>query len=457
MSKPTPISDRIDHARAGFSLIEILISILILALGLLGLGALFPVVIREQRAGTDAINGVIVSNAVRASMSSAKWGNALPRAGGQPHPALDIANYGIADATSFLWDRMRYPFGHPLAAGSVNFNGSITDGLGAGFTPANQRIDQQDFGFGQWLAGEIVDLNSGELLFGYPDDVDVRERAVAPSAANPSPPPPTNTRCTGYVEVPVAARLFPSGPGVVPIYVWDVAFQRVPGTRERDASGRLIGRPFDDAVRAAIFVRRIDPRIRPPEGTSYVEAIRGFSRVDGRELADSERRLPVGENNLGIPTLDGTDGSGGLRYSSIQTVNVRFDFDDSNPGRAAVYGFRDRVYFAAGVDQPLTQQELRREYAFLRQPGQKIVDNLGNVYSVVGSGSQPGAAGFDVDGDGDPDYLKIDPPVPADISFERSSLNAGSRPDDVAIRQIAYTRQPPVSITLVDLLRGGRP
>ena len=36
-----------------FSLIELLIAVLILALGLLGIGAVFPVVIREQRIGTE--------------------------------------------------------------------------------------------------------------------------------------------------------------------------------------------------------------------------------------------------------------------------------------------------------------------------------------------------------------------------------------------------------------------
>jgi prepilin-type N-terminal cleavage/methylation domain-containing protein len=39
--------NRANRHAAAFSLIEILISVLILALGLLGLGALFPVVLRE--------------------------------------------------------------------------------------------------------------------------------------------------------------------------------------------------------------------------------------------------------------------------------------------------------------------------------------------------------------------------------------------------------------------------
>lgn len=431
-------------SRGGFSLIEILISILILSLGLLGLGALFPVVIREQRNGTDAINGVIVSNAARATLASANWANALPDAGGQPHPAR-----GLIDPTSFLWDRMRYPAGSPGGPGAVRNNTTVTRGLAEGYQRRNNdndpptsgmRARNQAYAFGEWLGEELIELDTGKLALGHFDPAGVPFAGVSGTVR-------------GYVDLPVAARLLPSGPGVRPIYVWDVAFQRVPGKRTLN-SGQLIAEPFDDGVRAAIFVRRIDPRIKSPDDIGYAEALSGFSRVDGNALAPEQRRLPVGESNDGVPTLDGTDGSGNLRYSAIQTIAVRFDFDDSGTS-AATYGFRDRLYLATGADQPLNPQELRRAYAFLRQPGQKIVDNLGNIYSVVGSGSQPGASGADVDGDGDPDYVKIDPPVPESVTIDDTSLRA-TDPDRVAIRQVAYTRQPPVSITLVDLLRGGR-
>lgn len=429
----------------GFSLIEILISILILALGLLGLGALFPVVIREQRSGTDAINGVIGSNAARATLASSNWANALPDVGGQPHPAR-----GLANPTAFLWDRMRYPNGTPGLIGSVTNTNQIADGLAMGYRPRMNPSDpptsgmyarNQPHAFGEWLSDELMELSTGKLALGFYDPAGV-QFAGAPGVV------------PAYVDLPVAARLFPTGPGVKPIYVWDVAFQRVPGKRTL-YSNTLIAEPIDDGIRAAIFVRRIDPRIQLPEDVTYSEALTGFSRTDGSELPPEQRRLPVGESMDGIPTFDGTDGSGGLRYSAIQKVAVRFDFDDSNTSVAATYGYRDRLYLETGALQTLNPTELRRAFAFLRQPGQKIVDNLGNIYSVVGSGSQPGAMGADIDSDGNPDYLKIDPPVPQDVTIDATTLRATDR-DKVAIRQITYTRQPPVSITLVDLLRGGR-
>ncbi len=60
------------HARllAAFSLIEVLISVLVLALGLLGLGAMFPVIIRQQRQATDATIGTMAANAARLELES---------------------------------------------------------------------------------------------------------------------------------------------------------------------------------------------------------------------------------------------------------------------------------------------------------------------------------------------------------------------------------------------------
>jgi prepilin-type N-terminal cleavage/methylation domain-containing protein len=52
----------------GFSLIEVLIAILVLALGLLGLGAIFPVVIAQQRDAVDSTQGEVVASTAEAML-----------------------------------------------------------------------------------------------------------------------------------------------------------------------------------------------------------------------------------------------------------------------------------------------------------------------------------------------------------------------------------------------------
>lgn len=53
-------------ARSGFTLVEVLIGVLVLSLALLGLGALFPVVLREQRMARETVMGVSVQRSAAA-------------------------------------------------------------------------------------------------------------------------------------------------------------------------------------------------------------------------------------------------------------------------------------------------------------------------------------------------------------------------------------------------------
>ncbi|MFG0260755.1 MAG: prepilin-type N-terminal cleavage/methylation domain-containing protein, partial [Phycisphaerales bacterium JB041] len=68
--KPTrPTTLRTRAARA-FSLVEVLIAVLVLSLGLLGLGAVFPMVMREQRLATETNLGISAGNAIEQMLFS---------------------------------------------------------------------------------------------------------------------------------------------------------------------------------------------------------------------------------------------------------------------------------------------------------------------------------------------------------------------------------------------------
>ncbi len=168
---------RTNSSRCGFSLIEVLIAILVLALGLLGLGAIFPVVIAQQRNAVDATQGEVVASTAQALLSGQSEIIDLKYIAGN----VTFNDPGAVDGDySYLWDSS-FSFG----PGAVNTSG----------TP-NYDVTTGDI--------ELQDVPAGN----------------------------GNTVTTDQLwqrTIPLSARLYPQPySGVEPQFVWDFVVRREP-------------------------------------------------------------------------------------------------------------------------------------------------------------------------------------------------------------------------------------
>ncbi len=325
---------------AAFSLIEVLISVLVLALGLLGLGAMFPVIIRQQRQATDATLGTMAANAAR----------------------LELENNGIFRGTPSL----------PAAAG-----GPIGDP-----TPPD--------------AWSVI---YAEL---YARPIAIRSNLVAPEYE-----PKTGVMRVGssgdFVEIPQAARLFP-GPskvGAQPRYVWDLVYHWAGANR----------------IEAFIIVRPIDPNIRLTPGLNLSDVL---APTDASGFLLDPTRLAVSVNQTSrLPTFDGSITA--ADYSVPVEMDVRrvvLNDSDTNPEND-----RNRITLdpSGATENALAATAVRT--------GQKIIDKLGTIYTVVG-----------IPKSGPAYTVLVDPPIPG--SIEES--------DDIG--PVMFVPQTPASVTKLTIV-----
>jgi len=244
----------------GFTLIEVLIAILILALGLLGLGAVFPVVITQQRNAVAVVDGQSVASMAEAILTSSteiidfsEWfvpGNEFGRSGPAP-----------TDGVTYEW--VVPPFtpynGYPKAPGFEGFGGS------------------QD---GRWFVELDSSLNSVNDI---------------------------TTVGNQNKGLTVADRLVPQPfSGKDPKYVWDVVARRQPGTN----------RP-----QLAIFIRHVDPRIRVPADRTLSDllVVRGAAAGSNVPLLP----VAI-DSTTGLSTVDNKGQSADeIVYAAPQTLQVQ--------------------------------------------------------------------------------------------------------------------------------------
>jgi len=258
-----------------FSLVEVLVAVLVLALGLLGLGAVFPVVVRQQRIATQTTLGLSAREATRQIL-------------------VNNANFA------------------PGGPGWEELHQYVLDNGGRGiWTPV-------------------------------------------------IPDPDTKAYVLGAVTVPISQRLYPlpHSSDSQPRFAWDMVARVV----------NPLDPPADHEMLVAVFLRPIDPGIRPglyrdPETDKMVPYSLATSLVDDRPAVS---RYPVAVDRDGRPTFDG-------RGDYAVPLVARVELHNSK----AKDEIKIERVLADGPERDVV-------LGLLALPGQRFLDRDGRLYSVIG-------------------------------------------------------------------------
>ncbi len=497
-------------ARRAFTLIEVLMAVLILGIGLLGLGVVLPVVVLQQRTGTDQVFGTGVAQVARDMLRAERTGadtiqtvtleSNAPTGVNPPDPLSGrfVIRYD-AQSTQQLpvlaeADQVRAALESLSAIGPGNV--VVT----RSFVPASQNASgRSKITYVVRFVGELSGVAVPQFvvqLFNFDGNARVSTDVMgyAPlnaefwrawAAATPRPrtraellTPPTNpnlipadatwmvppqraTPLDGAIllgNIGYRVRTDPGGRvynrlGIIPLIerlspvevgrsgdprlVWDVALRRraplhvptgtVPPPPQGVAPGVVPPLPPEAfSLEAVVFVRRIDPRLRPEPNVSVIRSL------TDRNLSALARRWPVSVNADGEPTLDGR--FDGHLYSQPITLNVQFDPTLGPDGNV----MRDRLSVPPSIN---TTQNVDRLLRYLATPGQKLVDNLGNVHTVIGLDDRRPADLY---------AIRLAQPVAAGVEYTNQTptdLLGRSQP----FRQIVFVPQVPVSVSVFTL------
>jgi type II secretory pathway pseudopilin PulG len=357
------------ESRAAFSLVEVLIAILILALGLLGLGAVIPVIVKQQRVATDNTLGVSIAKAAEAYLRNRPEFNPASTANNNAwNDWINDQTWSRAQAGGYLWQPWRTTSSPPE-----------------------------------------MDIVSGDMTFSL-----------------------TSIGTPSWVTIKLEDRLWPSTSsqpmGVLaagtdpyrPQFVWDMVGRRV-----------QVNKNDPRQVQVAIFVRRIDPNIRIPRtmlrpGIPATVTLLDVLTNRRNNLTGNDVCIPVAVESEAnpVPTYRGNNGPGNRIYGNVQSLNATFD--PLFPDRIEFTGSTFGTNFQTLVD-------------LASRPNQKLVDNLGNVYTVREVLDDPTR------------YLvQVDPPIPRTVTNTRpASLND----IDHSFRQVIFTPQIPGAVRVFTITR----
>lgn len=315
--------------RPGFSLVEVLIAVVVLALGVLGLAAIFPAVIAQQRAASDIVQSRGVVKIAQAVLARSDSPGALPWA-----ELEEDAIFSVGD-------------------------GTVDDGIGA------QDCGRQNY-FGLWETEWNWDSGARDTvadMYRRTGSIPVYggRRCVITRSGNRTFPNlvpihlPVGSPVPAESLIHVRERVIPSTySGATPQFVWDVVARRAPGPVAR--GGPLQG---------AIFVRRIDPNLRLPAGKSLSDVLLPKTAPTISDPAVRPERFPLAVDQTGRPVAD--DGRSDKSYAHPVSMLAR-------AGTLQTGNVSSEVLFSGGVQV---------QYNLAGQAGQLLLDNTGQVRRVV--------------------------------------------------------------------------
>ncbi|MEO0630842.1 MAG: prepilin-type N-terminal cleavage/methylation domain-containing protein, partial [Planctomycetota bacterium] len=226
----------------GFTLLEVLIAVVVLAFGLLGVVAVFPAVIDVQRRSQDAVLGGSLAASAEALINSS---------------VLDSETLDWYD-----WESVPLPGVRRFPARELLSNSVSISAVGQPTGPADARVVTLDF---LWDAFEIDE--DGDVLVGGGQAATpylFSNSSLEPADAASNQPLPT-------IEFPVGQRLLPDeASGDEPRYVWDMLVRRVDvgiGLALDDERSEVevpVDRLPEFPIEVMVVVRPIDRGIRVP-------------------------------------------------------------------------------------------------------------------------------------------------------------------------------------------------
>lgn len=386
----------------GFTLLEVLIAVVVLAFGLLGVVAVFPAVIDVQRRAQDAVLGGSLAASAEA-----------------------YVNASVLDSETLDWHEWEDQFDRRFPAREVLTNSREVGSMSVIRVDESNDTVELDF-----LWDLLLVEADGTLVIGGGEAAEPYRLASGGT--------PESNQALPTISFPVGDRLLPDeASGDAPRYVWDVLARRVDigiGTALQPDRSRVevpFSRLRELPVELMVVVRPIDRGIRVPVGLALRDTLRGYRLAVGTggslerdALPDRDRRFPV--SAFDVDAASSRPGSGlddnRVQYSIPVPVprgrQLSADFTESKGSRLDLS--RD-----IGIERRLqgAQYTLPSARRALAQVGQLFVSDGGLVHRVTRV--------FESDGGGAPSIIEVSPPL------------------SPTFRQIVLTPQVPADIRVI--------